>query len=105
MLPAAGSRYLVPVVSGVQRFFQNLSTFFSFGIPIENQSPTSLFLEPGVSFRGQSKWDRDALRPLLSTAAVEGRRRGRGYMVDPIGPGKFFRSSLIDFSILSTSCG
>jgi len=62
LLPAAGSRYLVPVVSGVQRFFQNLSTFFSFGIPIENQSPTSLFLEPGVSFRGQSEGDRDALR-------------------------------------------
>ena len=33
------------------------------------------------------------------------RRRGRGYMVDRLRPGKFFRSLLIVFSILSTSCG
>jgi hypothetical protein len=65
MLPAAGTRFLVPVVSGVQRFFQNLSTFFSFGIPIEKRSPTSLFLGPGVSFRGQSEGDREALRPAV----------------------------------------
>jgi hypothetical protein len=37
-LPTAGSRYLVPVVSGVQRFFGTLRLFFSFGIPIEKRS-------------------------------------------------------------------
>src|SRR5215207_2230450 len=102
--PCSGSRYLVPVASGVQRFFRNLSTFFSFGIPIEKRVADLSRSGSGVS---------SVCRPsgtgmpcgLLPTAAVEGRRRGRGYMVDPIRPGKFFRSLLIVFSILSTSCG
>jgi hypothetical protein len=47
VLPAAGSRYLVPFASVVQKFFWNLSTFFSFGIPIEKRSPSQLFLSPG----------------------------------------------------------
>jgi hypothetical protein len=96
VLPAAGTRFLVPVGSVVQSFFRNLSTFFSFGIPIEKRVADLSLSGSGVS---------SVCRPsgtgmpcgLLPTAAVEGRRRGRGYMVDPIRPGKFFRSLSIFF--------
>ena len=90
MLPAAGSRYLVPVLRGVQSFFRNLRLFFSFGIPIERRVANSALFEiPAVSFRGQSEPDRDALRPAV-TAAAGGRRQGRAYMNYPVLLGKFF---------------
>jgi hypothetical protein len=65
VLPAAGSRYLVPVVSGVQRFFQNLSTFFSFGIPIEKRAADLFSFGVWSFLRLPSELDRDALRPAV----------------------------------------
>jgi len=50
--PCSGSRYLVPVASGVQRFFQNLSTFFSFGIPIEEKVADLALRGPGSFLPG-----------------------------------------------------
>ena len=65
LLPAAGSRYLVLVVSGVQRFFQNLPTFFSFGIPIEKRAADLLSFGVWSFLRLPSELDRDALRPAV----------------------------------------
>ena len=76
MLPAAGSRYLVPIVSVVQSFFSEPLDFFPFGIPIGKKSSRSALFGFRSFLRGSlSELDRDALRPAVDRAvggAVEG---------------------------------
>ena len=75
MLPAAGSRYLVPVVSVVQRFFPEPLDFFRSVFRLEEVEPASPFWLPKFPSGSLSELDQDALRPAVDRAvggAVEG---------------------------------
>ena len=91
MLPAAGSRYLVPVVSVVQRFFPEPLDFFPFGIPIGKSRASQPFLASEVSFGEPVRAGPGCLAACRRPRRGR-RRRGSGYMVYPSEPGKFFRS-------------
>jgi hypothetical protein len=103
VLPAAGSRYLVPVALGVQSFLLDPPLFFLGGISREKK-------QFGGRSRGISRKPRDGSHragpePLsrpAETAAAGGRRQGGVYMNYLGASGKFFPSLSVDFPTLST---